>query len=164
MIKRNISEISEPARLADQLHRAFHGDAWHGPSVLELLEDVNAAKAAAKPLPEVHSMWELLLHIEAWDRAGLVRLRGKACRLTGTKNFPRVPDPSDAAWSEAIARATSTHDELVKAVAALPKSRLRDQAPGKRYDFYHMLHGIAQHELYHAGQMAILKKAVLTTA
>jgi hypothetical protein len=48
---------------------------------------------------------------------------------------------------------------LVKTVAALPKSRLLDQVPGKKYDFYHMLHGIAQHELYHAGQIAILKKA-----
>jgi hypothetical protein len=48
---------------------------------------------------------------------------------------------------------------LVKTVAALPDSRLRDRVPGKRYDFYHHLHGVAQHELYHAGQIAILKKA-----
>jgi hypothetical protein len=48
---------------------------------------------------------------------------------------------------------------LVKTVAALPESRLRERVPGKRYDFYFMLHGVAQHELYHAGQIAILKKA-----
>ena len=52
-----------------------------------------------------------------------------------------------------------THDRLVRTVAGLSESRLGDRVPGKRYDFYHMLHGIAQHELYHAGQIAVLKKA-----
>ena len=65
---------------------------------------------------------------------------------------------SDSAWREAVTGANRTHDQLVKMVEGLPDSRLRDRVPGKRYDFYHMLHGIAQHELYHAGQIAILKK------
>jgi hypothetical protein len=58
-----------------------------------------------------------------------------------------------------VASTKRKHDSLVKTVAALPEARLRDRVPGKRYDFYHLLHGIAQHELYHAGQIAILKKA-----
>jgi hypothetical protein len=56
-------------------------------------------------------------------------------------------------------RGDQTRDTLVKTVGPLPDSRLGDRVPGKRYDFYHMLHGVAQHELYHAGQIAILKKA-----
>jgi uncharacterized damage-inducible protein DinB len=150
---------TEASGIADQLRRAFDGDAWHGPSLMELLEDVDAAMAAAKPLKNVHSIWELLLHIAAWDGAGLVRLSGKVCQLTGTKNFPLVPKPTEAAWKKAVEEAKRTHEKLVETVAGLDDSRLRDRVPGKRYDFYHMLHGIAQHELYHAGQIAILKKA-----
>lgn len=150
---------SESARLADQLRRAFYGSAWHGPAVMELLKDVDAATAAAKPLPDIHSIWELVLHIAAWDGAGLTRLAGKTTQLTSKKNFPPMPQPTESAWREAIAAARHTHDTLVKTVAALPQKRLYDRVPGKRYDFYHMLHGIAQHELYHAGQIAILKKA-----
>jgi uncharacterized damage-inducible protein DinB len=150
---------TEPARIADQLRRAFEGDAWHGPALLELLEDVDAATAAAKPLPEVHSIWELVLHIAAWDGAACRRLGGRKIHLTGTANFPVVPKPTEAAWRKAVTRARHTHDGLVKTVAALPESRLRDRVPGKKYDFYFMLHGVAQHELYHAGQIAILKKA-----
>ena len=153
-----VARLSEAARVADQLQRAFHGNAWHGPAVLELLKDVDAAMAAAKPVENVHSIWELLLHIEAWDRAGLIRLSGKKCQLTGAKNFPPVTTVTDAAWHDAVTRVKRTHDELVKTVTSLSASRLRAQVPGKRYDFYHMLHGIAQHELYHAGQIAILKK------
>ncbi len=150
---------SESARIADQLRRAFDGSAWHGPALMELLEDVDAATAAAKPLGDVHSMWELLLHVAAWDGAGLKRLAGKKTQLKGKQNFPPVTNATELAWREALTTAARTHDELVKTAAGLSEKRLRERVPGKPYDFYHMLHGIAQHELYHAGQIAILKKA-----
>ena len=162
MKKKQNARMSEASRIADQLRRAFYGSAWHGPAVLELLEDVDAAAAASRPLEDVHSIWELLLHIAAWDRAGLRRLGGEKCQLKGLANFPRVPTATESTWREAVAAAKGTHDTLVENVAGLSDKRLRDQVPGKRYDFYHMLHGIAQHELYHAGQMAILKKACLS--
>ncbi len=150
---------SEAARIADQLHRAFYGNAWHGPALMELLKDVDAATAASKPLDGVHSIWELVLHIAAWDGAGLERLSGHKCQLKGTKNFPLMPEPTEIAWRDAVNLARQTHDSLVSTVARLSNKRLRETVPGKPYDFYHMFHGIAQHELYHAGQIAILKKA-----
>jgi uncharacterized damage-inducible protein DinB len=158
--RKTTSKLPEATRIADQLRRAFYGHAWHGPALLELLKDVDAATAAAKPLTDVHSIWELVLHIAAWDRAGSRRLAGEKAKLRGTANFPLVPNPpTEAAWREAVAAVKRTHDALVETVEGLSEKRLRDQVPGKNYDFYHMLHGIAQHELYHAGQIAILKKA-----
>jgi uncharacterized damage-inducible protein DinB len=153
------SPSPEAARIADQLRRAFEGDAWHGPSMLELLKDVDAVSAAARPVANVHSIWELVLHVAVWDDAALQRLAGEQTQPTGVANFPVVPKPTQAAWGKAVAHAKRTHDRLIKTVAALPESRLRDRVPGKEYDFYFMLYGIAQHELYHAGQIAILKKA-----
>jgi uncharacterized damage-inducible protein DinB len=153
------SPSSEPALIADQLRRAFEGDAWHGPALLELLQHLDAATAAARPLDGVHSIWELMLHVAAWDDAAFRRLGGEKVQLTGMANFPAVPKPTQAKWHEAVAHAKHTHDVLVKAVAALSEARLRERVPGKRYDFYFMLHGVAQHALYHAGQIAILKKA-----
>jgi len=153
------SRSIEPALIAEQLRRAFEGDAWHGPALLELLQDLDAATAAAKLLPEVHSIWELVLHIAAWDDAACRRLSGEKVQPTGTANFPLAPKPTQTRWDAAVAHAKHTHDVLVKTVAALPESRLRERVPGKKYDFYFLLHGVAQHELYHAGQIAILKKA-----
>ena len=152
------STTSEAALIAEQLRRAFEGNAWHGPALLELLQDMDAATAAAKPLPDVHSIWELVLHIAAWDAAAWRRLAGEKWQPEGTANFPIVPKPTEAAWRKAVAHAEHTHAALVKTVAALPEVRLRERVPGKRYDFYFMLHGVAQHALYHAGQIAILKK------
>jgi uncharacterized damage-inducible protein DinB len=155
------SPSSEPALIAEQLRRAFEGDAWHGPALLELLREMDAATAAAHPLADVHSIWELVLHVSAWDDAAYRRLGGEKVQLTGTANFPVVPKSTQTTWREAIAHAKRTHDLLVKTVVDLPEARLWERVPGKRYDFYFMLHGVAQHALYHAGQIAILKKASL---
>jgi uncharacterized damage-inducible protein DinB len=153
--------MSETARLADQIRRAFEGDAWHGDSLLEILSDVDAKTAAARPIKNAHSIWELVLHIAAWDDAVLRRTAGKAVTLTDEENFPPVKDTSQSAWSKAVEYATHTHAELAKAVAGFPDSRLLEQVPGKTanyYNFFYMFAGIAQHEIYHAGQIALLKK------
>jgi uncharacterized damage-inducible protein DinB len=152
---------AECAGIADQLQRAFYGSAWHGPAVMEILEDVDALTAAARPIANVHSIWELLLHVAVWDGAALTRLAGSKCQPTGDANFPPLTRPTEGAWRKAVSDAKRTHDKLVRTVSDLSEERLRDRVPGKRYNFYHLLHGIAQHELYHAGQMAILKKALL---
>jgi uncharacterized damage-inducible protein DinB len=152
---------SEAARIADQLRRAFYGEAWHGDSLFEILEGVTAAQAAARPVAHAHTIWELVLHIAAWDGAVLRRLGGAAVELSDAENFPPVTDASEAAWRKALAHVRRVHEELVSAVAVLPDSRLGEMVPGKKgahYTFYYMLHGVVQHELYHAGQIALLKK------
>jgi len=157
--------MTEAVRLADQIRRAFEGNAWHGDSVLELLADVNAKTAVAKPIENARSIWELLLHIAAWDDAVRRRTEGEAVTLSDSQNFPAVKDLSEAAWRQAIESVKQTHNELIKAVAAFPESRLQDQVPGKTqnyHNFFYMFSGIVQHELYHAGQIALLKKVHAT--
>jgi uncharacterized damage-inducible protein DinB len=154
--------MTETFRLADQIRRAFEGSAWHGDSVLELLADVNAKTASARPINDAHSIWEILLHMAAWDNVVTRRIGGTAVSLTDEQNFPAVTDTSEAAWSQAVDNTKKTHHELIKAVAGFPDSRLTDQVPGKSqnyYNFYYMFSGVVQHELYHAGQIALLKKA-----
>ena len=155
--------MSEAARIADQLRRAFDGEAWHGDSVFEILEGVTAEQAAARPIKHAHTIWELVLHIAAWDGAVLQRLGGVAVTLSDAENFPAATDASETAWRKERAEVRLVHEKLVVAVAALPDSRLDDIVPGKEeegvhYTFYYMLHGVVQHELYHAGQIALLKK------
>jgi uncharacterized damage-inducible protein DinB len=156
--------MSETARLADQIRRAFDGEAWHGDSVLELLKNVDARMAAAHPIKDAHSIWELVLHVAAWDGAVLTRTGGQAVQLRDEQNFPSVKDTSEAAWRKSIEHAKQTHQQLADAVAAFPDSRLQEQVAGKTegyYNFFYMFSGIVQHELYHAGQIALLKKAQL---
>lgn len=151
--------MSECKRIADQLHRAYHGKAWHGPALRELLRGVTAKQASVRPLRGAHSIWELVLHITAWKRAVLRRMQGKALSLSPAENFPPMPKATPANWKRTLADLRKAQDDLHCAISALPDSRLRRIVPGKRYALYFMLHGLVQHDLYHAGQIALLKKA-----
>src|SRR5260370_15879849 len=83
--------VSVIAQIAEQLRRAFDGSAWHVPSMLELLEDVDAETAAAKPIPNVHSIWELVLHTAVWDRAVRRRIGGHTTQPKMGQNLPPAP-------------------------------------------------------------------------
>jgi len=153
--------MPENARLADQIRRAFEGNAWHGDSVLKLLADVDSKTAAARPLKNAHTIWELVLHIGAWYDAVRRRAGGARVSLSKKQNFPAVVETAEAAWRQSIEQLKHTHELLVKAVAGFPDSRLGEQVPGKKatyHTFFYMFSGIVQHELYHAGQIALLKK------
>ena len=132
--------MSETARIADQLRRAFSGEAWHGDSLSKILDGVTATQAAAHPIKNAHSIWELVLHIAAWDGAVRRRLGGRGRRLSPVRrNFPPVKDTSESAWRRTLAHAKQVHDELVAAVSAFPDSRLGEKVPGKRSRLRHLL-------------------------
>jgi len=155
-------EQIETSRIADQLRRAFQGEAWHGPSVLEILSGVDAGAAAARPLPGAHGIWEIVLHIAVWDDVARRRMSGEAVEPTPAQDWPAVTDTSPGAWQRTVHHLTQAHDALIRAVSAFSDSRLLERVPGKEpaYNtFYFMLHGVVQHELYHAGQIALLRKA-----
>jgi uncharacterized damage-inducible protein DinB len=152
--------MSEIQRIEDQLRRAFEGHAWHGPAVRELLADVTAAKAAARPLSDAHSIWEIVLHIATWEEVVRRRLQGEAIAdLPPAQDWPSVRDISEAAWRKAIDDLERVHGALRQAIAQSDEARLAEMVPGKEHSVYLMLHGIIQHDLYHAGQIAVLKKA-----
>ena len=90
--------MKETARIADELHRTFYGGAWHGDSLFKILRGVSAAQAAARPIKNAHSIWELVLHIAAWDGAVRKRMTGVSVRLSAAENFPAVTETSAAAW------------------------------------------------------------------
>ncbi len=156
--------MTETERIRDQFQRAFDGQAWHGPSVLSLLEGVTAEQAAAHVIPGAHSIWELTLHIAAWEDACRRRLEGDPAQLTDDENFPPVSDISEGAWESAKAKLIDVHRRLLDVIATTDDSRLdqpiMDSAEIPFSSAYVTLHGGVQHSLYHAGQIAILKKAI----
>lgn len=152
--------MTEVERIVDQLNRAFTGEAWHGPAVAEVLDGVTAEQAAAHPFPDAHSIWELTLHIAAWTRACRRRLEGDRAQLTDAEDWPPVTDTSDQSWADARGTIKQSHNELRAAISLLEDSRLDQPIIEGLSSVYVTLHGVIQHALYHAGQIAILKKAI----
>ena len=150
--------MSEAKRIAD-LHRcAFDGDSWHGPHVFDVLAGVDAARASRKPIQSTHSIWEIVLHMRVEEEIVLRLLEGgRVQRPTPEQDWPPVA-AEETSWTSALAALRETHDELNRAIAALDDAKLETVPPGGRRSFYELAHGAVHHALYHAGQIAILKK------
>lgn len=148
----------EIEKLSDQLKRAFFKEAWHGPSMLELLEGVTAESAAAKPLSEAHSIWEIVLHIAVWERVVADRLEGKYYQPSDEEDWPPVTDSSGAAWEKAVQDLKDNHRDLGSVVGGIDDDALHQAVPGKKLTRYFLIQGVIQHAAYHAGQIALLKK------
>jgi uncharacterized damage-inducible protein DinB len=154
--------MTEVERILDQLDRAYKGEAWHGPSVRELLTGVTAKQAQARPLANAHNIWELVHHIAVWENVGRRRLGGDPAQIESSSpdDWPPPDDASDAAWEQAKAALDRGHEALREAIARIDESRLDEPIVEGLSSTYVTLHGIIQHDLYHAGQIAMLKKAL----
>ena len=148
--------------IAEQVRRSLEADPWHGPSLLQVLDGVSAKVAAAHPVADAHSIWELLLHVTAWTRAVNLRIQGKAVELEGDANFPPVRESSELAWKAALDDLRRAHDELSATLKGLSDSDLTKPVQNRPYDYAFLLHGLPQHHAYHGGQMALLKKAAMS--
>jgi hypothetical protein len=145
--------------LADQIRRAFWGESWHGPSVREVLAGVSAEDAAAHPVAGAHSIWEIVLHLIGGYNLVLGRVHGERAQLGPEEEWPPVLEVSSEAWGDSQHTLEQLNQQLVNAVRAFPAERL-SQELGSEYSAYIQFLGAPQHDLYHAGQIVVLKKAI----
>jgi hypothetical protein len=159
--------MTEVERITDQIRRGHDGDAWHGPAVRDVIGGIDAAGAASHPIPGVHSIWEIVLHMTAWTAEVARRVGGAHPAMPVEGDWPPVPPAAPEAWADALAGLARAHHDLARALAGLADDRLdavvgtsRDAPLGSGVSLYAMLHGLVQHDAYHSGQIALLKKAL----
>jgi uncharacterized damage-inducible protein DinB len=153
----------ECIRLENQLRLSFEGAAWHGPSVLETLDGVTAEAAYEHPITGAHSIWELVLHISAGYRLVLRRLEGDGRQLTPEEDWPPVGTSTPAAWQETIRVLKELNGDLRRAVLNFDPDRLDEPLVAEPpYTAYTQFIGMTQHDLYHAGQIILLRRAMMT--
>lgn len=159
--------MSETIRILDQLQRDHSGDPWHGSAVSDILRGVTADEAATRVAAHVHTVWELVLHMTAWKREVHKRLLGKPATEPADGDWPQVGTITPERWTDALANLDAAHVALMAAVRELPESHLfeptndrRDRPLGTGVTRYVLLHGLVQHDAYHAGQIALLLKMV----
>jgi uncharacterized damage-inducible protein DinB len=149
----------EIERIHSMFRSSFSGDAWHGDSVMKIVDEITAEQAAAYPIPGAHSIWELVQHMAVWEDVVRRRLGGETVLPTPEEDWPAVRSTDAAAWKKVVETLKSNHAALERMVAEMMDDRLDEIIPAQNYNAYVMLHGIIQHDLYHAGQIALLKKA-----
>jgi len=156
---------AQVSRLEDQLRRAVEGEAWHGPSLLELLSGLSAAQAASHPIDGAHSIWELALHLASDYDLVLRRMAGDGRPLTTAEGWPEVPAPTEENWQRTVRDLTLGNETLRQAVRDFPEERLDKQLVAEiPYTAYTQFIGVTQHSAYHSGQIALLKRALAAAA
>lgn len=159
--------MSHAELLTDTFDRLLVGDPWHGDSVARVLEGITAETAARHPVTGAHSIWELVLHMTGWTREVLARLDGADAGDPAGGDWPAVVDGSEAAWQRDTRALFDSHAALAARAAMLADAALerpvtdhRDRAAGTGLSKLLTLHGLAHHTVYHAGQIAVLKRAM----
>ena len=151
--------MTQAAFLPRQIARAITGPTWHGDAIAELLADITAEEAAARPFDDVHTIAELVGHIGAWAEIAEQRLR-VAVTPSESDVWPDVDTRNEKTWAAAVADCLAKHHALMRSAAELDESSLAATVPGKSHDRATMLHGIVEHDAYHGGQIAMLKKVI----
>ena len=148
-------------RLAEAIERSVSGPMWHGPALADLLEGVTPDQAAAKPIAGAHSIWELVLHMTSWTNIVRSRLGpNKAQEPTPDMDFPPIRGTGPDEWRTAIQHLKEAKHGLAADVAELRDDDFKRIVPGRDHSVAVMLHGLIEHDVYHGGQIAILKKAL----
>ena len=149
------------ATLLAAIDQAYDRQSWHGPNLRGSIRGVTVAQAARRPRPGRHNIWELVVHAAYWKYAVLRRLTGRkrgSFPLSGSNWFRRPVQLTARAWRADIALLDRMHRELRAAIAALPPGRLAARSGGARASDTFLIQGIAAHDLYHAGQIRLLKR------
>ena len=158
---------TEPEEIAHLLRSVHDGEPWHGPSRVALLADVTADVAAWDPGAGAHGLWQQVLHMRNWTREVEARTMGKrpgrADPVGG--DWPEIGDTSEAAWRETLASLDAAHHDMVEMVLKLPAARLHEnvgatveEPNGSAVSVGTMIRSLAEHDLYHCGQVSLLKR------
>lgn len=147
-------------RIVKLLNSAFHGGAWHGPSALEVIKPVKPKQAEYK-LGNVHTIAELMYHMTSWRIFAIQKINGnEEYEILDEKNFGKFGKIDEFELETLLMELSLSHDELLSVLAEKTDDFLKEIVPGTEYDYYTLLHGIIHHDLYHTGQISLLKKLI----
>ena len=151
--------MNQTERIQQQYDLVMHGNAWHGDPIWRILEGISPECAAHHAFPATHSIWEIVLHMKFWEGVVSRRLQGQRAGLDEALNFPAPPEISEAHWQKTLADFRASNQQFRQLLAELDPGRLDELSAAGKRTFYEEAHGLIQHNIYHGGQIALLKKA-----
>jgi hypothetical protein len=156
-----LSESREVQQLLSILDQAYDRRSWHGTNLRGSIRSVSARQAAWRPGRDRHNIWELVVHAAYWKYAVWRRLTGQrrgSFPLEGSNWFRRPLEGSEKEWRADVALLDRMHRSLRESVETLLAEDLSRTPPGSTISNGFILSGIAAHDLYHAGQIQLLKR------
>ena len=151
-------ENSEISRIIQQLRAAYEGPAWHGPATKEVLPKISA-KDALKKVGEGHNIAELVFHMIAWRHYLIKHLQGEdTYDVSDAENLKKFGQLTEERWKILQFDLEKNQTQLVDLLASKADDFLLKKVGNRNYNFYVLIHGVIQHDLYHLGQIVMINK------
>jgi uncharacterized damage-inducible protein DinB len=148
-------------RLSDEILRSAGKDAWHGPSVKDALEGVTLHEATRRPPGGGHSIAELAAHLLFWHEEALAVVGGRPYRDNDeAAQWPAPGVTTEQMWQALVSAIEARNRALAEQAGNLDEHALERHIEEREYDLEFLLHGMAQHNAYHAGQISLIKSMV----
>ena len=148
----------EIQNIKTQFDKTFNGPAWHGSAVQEVLKDISN-KEALKTVGSANNIAELVFHMIAWRDFLINKLKGQSdYDVSPEENFQKIEQLSKQEWIDLKARLEFSQAELQELLSKADDEILNQKVGKRDYNFYALMHGVIQHDLYHLGQIVLLKK------
>jgi hypothetical protein len=152
--------MNEVKFLRDQIITTFKGDSWHGPNLVNTLSGIDNEQARARPLGERHTIWELTDHITFWMEAAWKSIKDHTkLKPKKEKDWPEMGKSKDD-WIQSVERLEAAVNLTINELSIWNNEDLEREVPDTNYTFKQMLHGLIHHNLYHAGQINLLKHKI----
>ena len=155
------AESSEIRLLLEVIDQAYDHHAWHGTNLRGSIRGVTPEEASWRPGPHRHNIWEVVVHAAYWKyavRRRILREKRGSFPLKGSNWFPRPDTRSGRSWQADVTLLDSTHESMRKAIENVPPNHLQRIQGKTKYTYAQLIYGIASHDLYHAGQIQLLKR------
>lgn len=150
--------MTEVQRLQKTLRDLYDGNPWLDVTLTQTLAGMGADKAARKPKPDTHSIWEITNHLIAWRENVLLRVQGEILQTPDDNYFSYVIDTSELAWLDTIKRLENTQQQWDAFFSGLQPDALEHTYAPNNHTYADHIHGIIQHDAYHLGQIVMLAK------
>jgi len=158
--------MNRSEKLSIELYNSVFGDPWHGSSVKDILEKISLEKTFLKPISSAHNIIELTLHLDAWTEEILNRVNGNISTEPSMGDWPTPKDKTKEYWLAVKQKLLSDTNKLINAIKNFPETKLdkiiggeRNAQLGTGFSFEGLIIGLVQHNAYHSGQIALLKKS-----
>ena len=149
--------MTEIQQLVERYDQTLNGDAWYGDPIWKILQGIDARCAVAQLIPGTHTIWQLVMHMEFWERIAARRFSGPVTP-DEAGNFLATPAPNEAEWQKTLESFHASNREFRDVITRLDSGSLDSNTPGGQRSFRYELVGVIEHHIYHAGQIALLKK------
>jgi uncharacterized damage-inducible protein DinB len=150
--------MSAVTRILDHYNAVLNGEPWHGDAIWQILDGISLETAAARPRQEAHTIWEIVMHMTFWEGVAAQRLEGRRAGLVEELNFPAMPAVSEDNWQRTLQEFRASNQKLRDTLTKLDPARLDELTAAGKRTYYGEAHGVIEHTVYHAGQIALLKK------